>query len=74
MTNRLKNARNGEKESKLNEIRGNCTRSGLRYKTIKMILFKWYSAYKTIQKSNTISFKQISTVKQVVERVKPRSN
>ena len=56
MTNRLKNARNGEKESKLNEIRENCTRSGLRHKTIKMILFKWYSAYKTIQKSNPIAF------------------
>ena len=54
MTKRLKNARNGEKESKLNE--NYCTRTGLRHKTIKMILFKWYSGYKIIQKSNPISF------------------
>ena len=60
---KLKNARNGEKESKLNEIRGNyCTRSGLRHKTIKMILFKWYSVYKTIQKRNPISFQKISNL------------
>ena len=42
----LKNARNAEKEVKLNKIRGDWTRYGYGHITLKVILFKWYSAYK----------------------------
>ena len=52
-TDSSKNARNVEKELKLNEIRGDWTRYRYRHITLKLMPFKWYSAYKTIKFETT---------------------